>query len=151
MSSMSGGSLRRSGQQTPSRFRLQVSMPSMPDGSLRRARLAFPSAVSTLEFLCPRCRARLCDDRTVRHSLRPYAPFLCPRCRAGLCDGAVKSIRCSAITGWRFYALDAGRVFATDTFLAVPMSWVFGVRCAILSLLAGLATTIGHSDSAYAR
>jgi hypothetical protein len=83
-------------------------------------------------FLCPRCRAGLCN-LCFTPSVR-LAPFLCPRCRAGLCDGSIFAIpvsflflypRCraglcdprsttqSTATSLSFYALDVGRGFAT--------------------------------------
>jgi hypothetical protein len=50
-------------------------------------------------------------DRVVVHD-----EFLCPRCRAGLCDCGRY---CMGRLGLGFYALGVGRGFATDAFLVV--------------------------------
>ncbi len=69
-----------------------------------------------VKFLCPRCRAGLCDQVSAANDFQVwlYGQFLCPRCRAGLCDAI-------AITGWSgsgfgFYALDVGLGFVTRAF-----------------------------------
>src|ERR1022692_4648825 len=179
MPSMSGGALRHSisdtVSSTPNRFyALDVGRGFATTGSGER------SAGST--FLCPRCRAGLCDNRFwravgwvnvsmpsmsggalrrrilplepaatvrfyaldvgrgfatqhLRHREQYAQPFLCPRCRAGLCDNrfwrAVGWVNVSmpSMSGGalrrrilplepaatvRFYALDVGRGFATQ-------------------------------------
>jgi hypothetical protein len=43
-------------------------------------------------FLCPRCRAGLCDRRLEDAEKQRRAAFLCSRCRAGLCDSTFLGI-----------------------------------------------------------
>ena len=64
-----------------------VSMPSVPGGALRQPwKLTDIDRAYLLEFLCPRCRAGLCDGPVLPSGDVKANPFLCPRCRAGLCD-----------------------------------------------------------------
>ena len=88
MPSMSGGALRpQDASSKRHRDDRAVSMPSMSGGALRPG----TTVVAELHgrtFLCPRCRAGLCDDFASGSDLVP-ASFLCPRCRAGLCDWSV--------------------------------------------------------------
>ena len=59
-----------------------------------------------IEFLCPRCRAGLCNKPIVPSVMGTASKFLCPRCRAGLCNGCLPR---------------------------ASVTWAFGVRCAILA------------------
>jgi hypothetical protein len=90
-------------------------MPSMSGWALRRYSLRI-SWTRACEFLCPRCRAGLCDSGNARPprgcwrcfyaldvglGFATRSPmvtslletrFLCPRCRAGLCDGCAMRV-----------------------------------------------------------
>jgi hypothetical protein len=111
MPSVSGGALQPS--ETGSRCPPAVSMPSMSGGALQRADGGEPAAGDAAgAFLCPRCRAGLCNHRPAPASSSvARCTFLCPRCRAGLCNWRRRSPTPRAAT--RFYALDVGRGFAT--------------------------------------
>ena len=136
MPSMSGGALRRASSRRRHSHQA-VSMPSMSGGALRRISPLKP-ADARHRFLCPRCRAGLCDQAVLLSSADRAARFLCPRCRAGLCDTAPCRTagscsdrflcpRCRAglcdVPSWYvlrhdrlgFYALDVGRGFATSS------------------------------------
>ena len=66
-------------------------------------------APTFLSFLCPRCRAGLCNLMGGNKG-GDKKGFLCPRCRAGLCDQK----HFVFLPQWiGFYALDVGRGFAT--------------------------------------
>ena len=130
MPSMSGGALRLHSRIPRTIGAFMVSMPSMSGGALRpgasamgkprhrqflcprcRAGLCNGGLVGQVyrsTFLCPRCRAGLCDVVRLARSLRM---FLCPRCRAGLCDNRMSTSHCAS----GFYALDVGRGFATSS------------------------------------
>jgi len=61
----------------------RVSMPSVSGWGLRPRRAAYRGSPPDV-FLCPRCRAGVCDDSSWLGK-RGHG-FLCPRCRAGVCD-----------------------------------------------------------------
>jgi hypothetical protein len=84
MPSMSGWALQPDGC-TAARVTTTVSMPSMSGWALQRSRshlLTHPRSA----FLCPRCRAGLCNITAGLLALTMGLMFLCPRCRAGLCN-----------------------------------------------------------------
>jgi hypothetical protein len=124
MPSMSGWALRLSGADVGPHAG-GVSMPSVSGWALRRHRqrlLRMPAV-----FLCPRCRAGLCDR--VSGSNPPALTFLCPRCRAGLCD-------VFSIEGYSqmLFLCPRCRAGLCDGCLPwVAVTWAFGVRCAILA------------------
>ena len=85
MPSMSGWALRLLHDLTDTRPTGLVSMPSMSGWALRLTFTIAGYSPHEGRFLCPRCRAGLCDrGKTAEYGA--IGLFLCPRCRAGLCD-----------------------------------------------------------------
>jgi hypothetical protein len=84
-------------------------MPSVSGCALRLRNKEMRDAFGR-KFLCPRCRAVLCDPEfVIIIGLPTPEAFLCPRCRAALA-ARLRSDGC-----WRtgFYALGVGLHFAT--------------------------------------
>ena len=131
-----------------------VSMPSMSGLGIASYRYGFRVPAVLMRFLCPRCRAGLCDQRLRRrclHGAQVSMPsmsgwalrqqwvgghtyqnlgFLCPRCRAGLCD--VPGMSQQIVTA--LFLCPRCRAGLCDGCLPRgAVTWAFGVRCAILA------------------
>src|SRR5579863_2111722 len=86
MPSMSGGALRHVSNVHELFDSGFVSMPSMSGGALRRSR-RLPGARGAVGFYALDVGRGLCDSPSTRTSCTTESlRFLCPRCRAGLCD-----------------------------------------------------------------
>jgi hypothetical protein len=103
---MSGGSLRRVGVPAAAVADWWVSMPSMSGGSLRHGGGLLGVSRKSRRFYALDVGRVFA---TVRVDTRVYVVplFLCPRCRAGLCDGCLLnpamtwafSVRCAILAG----------------------------------------------------
>ena len=115
-----------------------VSMPSVSGGGLRPPAEQVCDLTVNVKFLCPRCRAGVCDFPVSRPRQVVDLGFLCPRCRAGVCDrrwamsssSLLGTVSMPSVSGGGlrrqlapsasrplerqgFYALGVGRGFAT--------------------------------------